>query len=183
MGVVSGRQAHIYSGRAGIDEGRARRENLAQLKHQERLRNMELSQVRQQQQFQAQNQSNRQRLLDSLLGGGFSGEASAEFEGDLFGGYRDRANSLIDQLGDADRLRINRGFEAAEQGALANLSDRGLGGSSSSANISLGTEREKQEALTGLEDQLLGKRLGVESDLFSQQAGLFQQLLGGIFSY
>lgn len=115
----------------------------------------------------------REKLQNQLLSGGGSFG---------MGDYRERANALIDQMGGADRLRINRGFDAAEQGALANLSDRGLGGSSSSANISLGTERERQQALTGVEDQLLGRRLGVEDQLFGQQADLYNQLLGGIFS-
>jgi hypothetical protein len=119
------------------------------------------------------------------------------------GGYDQLQSQLLGQmegLGDSRREQINTSFANSLDDSLSRLSDRGFGNSSGLASITAGNERDKQSALTGLEDSLLGQRVGVQSQIglaglqsqdymnrlkysnqLQNQNSLFSGFLGGLF--
>ena len=87
----------------------------------------------------------------------------------------------IQQLGQAERSRINRRTEDVTGTALARLENRGFGGSASLLGGSLGAiEGGREQAILNLNDQLLGQQLGVQERSVDRVTGLLGQLLGGL---
>lgn len=105
-------------------------------------------------------------------------------EANIGAGFQQLQQTLLGQLqgfGEAERSRIDREFEAAGNTAQARLAARGLGGSTLSANLAQGTERNRQEAIGQLNDRLTAQRLGIIGNIGGQQLGFqtgtFGQLL------
>lgn len=133
----------------------------------------------------------REQLLASLLGGGggqFGQPGFLEGGGGIGGGFSGLLESVIgdiSQTGEAQRQRINQGFDASLQSQLSRLSDRGLGSSNLAANLATGVERERQTSLTELEDALLGRRASARQQIglagLNQQQNFMMQLLSQLF--
>jgi hypothetical protein len=123
--------------------------------------------------------------------------------GAAVGGYAGLQNQLLGQMekmGESRRSAINEAFDKSLDDSLARLSDRGFGNSSGLATIEAGNQRDRQRALTELEDSLLGQRVGVQSTIglaglqsadrfrmaqmqpqLNAQAQMLQGLFGGLF--
>ncbi len=97
------------------------------------------------------------------VGGGFDG---------ILGGQEDQLNSLlgdISGLGDADRQRIGRQFDAAGNTEIARLEDRGFGASNLGGEAIGSIEDSRSQALADLSQQLLGNKIGVKERSFAGQ--------------
>lgn len=127
------------------------------------------------------------------IGGGASGSGSRG--GGTATGYKELSDSLLGQIGQqgaSQTEKINRTFDASLDSQLARLYDRGFGNSSMATSTTLESDRNRQSALTELQDGLLAQKIGVGSqiglagladqrqrDMMAQQ---FQyQMLGGLF--
>lgn len=88
--------------------------------------------------------------------------------------YRQLLTQLGDQaaqLGNSQRTKITQSFNDNLAKMLGQLQQRGLGSSNLRANLAQGNERRKQESLMGLEDMLLGQRLGIQQNVGLQGLG------------
>ena len=80
-------------------------------------------------------------------------------------GLRGRLSNLLDQQGSGERARIDDAFQTAANNATGGLASRGFAGSSLNIPAQLGVERERNMAHMQLNDSLLGRRMGMESDV------------------
>jgi hypothetical protein len=70
--------------------------------------------------------------------------------------------ALVDQFGESHRAKLNRDFDASRQSSLARLEAAGLGSSSLQPATESAAQEAKQQSLLGLEDLLLGQRIGAK---------------------
>lgn len=96
-----------------------------------------------------------QHLLGMLTGGGNSSSSSG---GGGFGDLLNKELGNIDQMGAGRRTDINQAYHDSSQGAMAALSDKGIGGGSFTTDAFNGAERNRQSSLNELNDQLLGAK-------------------------
>lgn len=134
-------------------------------------------------------------------GGGFgiSGGGSGSLFDQLLAGRGQLGQSIlgdIDQFGDSQRNQIEQDASNRMGSRLAHLEARGLGGSNIATGEMARTDRERDTALLGLEDQLLGQKIGAkqqigeglfgdvgqELDRGVQRSGQAFNLLGNLFS-
>lgn len=102
-----------------------------------------------------------QQLMGLFGGGGIGGAAGGKGGSGINGGYSGLLNQEIgniDQMGKGRTNDINQAYHDSSQGALATLSDKGIGGGSFTADAFNGAERNRQSSLNELNDQLLGAK-------------------------
>ena len=99
--------------------------------------------------------------------------------------------ALLQGIGDAQAARINRDFAAAAGSVGANLAGTGLYNTTVQGNMQSGVERDRQEAMGALQEQLAQQQLAAlqskgqqtsqaQSEEMSSQLAL-AQLLSGIY--
>lgn len=71
----------------------------------------------------------------------------------------------IEQFGESHRARIGSDFETAANNAMADLERRGLGSSNLNPASASFVEQGKQQSLLGLEDALLGQKIGAKTQI------------------
>jgi hypothetical protein len=85
-----------------------------------------------------------------------------------------RATSLVGDFSDQNVRDVNQRFDQLGASALANLSARGLGGSTIAPSISYANERNRSDELRRVNDERLNTLLGVESLFGGQQIAASQ---------
>lgn len=119
--------------------------------------------------------------------GGFlrrAGLGSAYAQGlqdDVLNGYENRYQrgmNTIDQLGGQEKADVNQRYDQLQAQTNQDLVSRGLTGTTIKPTMTLGNERERQAALSRVNERLLRERLGTDADLSGQalaaQLGLGQ---------
>jgi len=101
-----------------------------------------------------------QKLQPGLMSNQLQQDAVGEQQG-----LRGRLSNLLDQQGQGERMRIDDAFQTAANNATGGLASRGFAGSSLNIPAQLGVERERNMAHAQLNDSLLGRRMGMESDV------------------
>ncbi len=107
-------------------------------------------------------------ILGSLLGGS-GGDAASNA---LLAQQRADTSRLLGDIGNygaGQTNRINTQFQAEENSALGNLESRGLGASNLQSATRSAFASDKNQALLDLNDQLLGKKLDLETGLLGGQ--------------
>lgn len=136
-------------------------------------------------------QKQKSRLLEQLVGGGGGGQIgqpggpdSGVGGGSLSGGFQGLLDSVLGDLssvGESQRGRINESYDTALNNQLALFADRGLLSSNLAGNALTGVNRERQSSLTELEDTLSQRRAGAKTQIglagLSQQQDMLMQLL------
>lgn len=88
----------------------------------------------------------------------------------------------INQMGESRKGEINQQFTDTTNNALANLYDRGIGGSTFTVNAFQGAEKNRQFALNDLNEQLLQKRVDVKQNLGNTLLGAESQFANKQFA-
>lgn len=109
----------------------------------------------------------------SVLSGFDQGRAGVNTQGnqlstDLQGGYKDlekRAGDISSTLGAQSRIDIDRGFKAKQAAATADLTARGLTGSTIAPSVATGVERERSAEQRRLQDDLTRQQLDIMTNI------------------
>ena len=122
-------------------------------------------------------------LLSSLLGlpsGGGDISQPGFREDALPGG--EALRGVFAQAGQGAQRSINEAFGTLSKNVTGDLVSRGLGGSSLQLTGQLGVERERQSALGGLLDSLLGQQIQTQVGVSGNLSNLFQGAAGQQFN-
>ena len=103
-------------------------------------------------------------------------------EGD-FTTHRSTTRALLTDLGTTERARINEQYDNLLTSAYQGLVDRGLYSSTVYASYQTRIERERNEALSSLNDRLNREKLQNEHSLYGQLVSMKQALMNGRIQY
>lgn len=123
-----------------------------------------------------------QQSLGDLINQQFGGLTSQ-----VTGGLQDRLSrnlATIQQIGNQERRDINTQFNNTQSAAAQDLTSRGLSGTTVRPTVQAGIERNRADALGGLNERIAGLRTGVDSalsgDLINAQQALGLGRIGAL---
>lgn len=94
---------------------------------------------------------------------------------ELLGISRNKVLGDVEKFGESRRQQINRGFDTSLNNSLADLAQRGLSGTTIRGSLESGNQERRQQALTSLEDSLLGNRIAQERGTLGDITGVMER--------